>query len=368
MTMQPDAVNTILVVDDEAGMRSILSRSLWEAGFSCATAKDGEEALALLRDGVYAIMLCDLRMPGIDGMEVLERARAHDPDMVVIMVTALAGLSTALAAIRAGAYDYLTKPFQFEQVMLAVRRALEHRRLQLEVRGYTRDLEARVDERTEQMRRVGLEVITSLGLALEAKDEWTHDHSRRVGELSAALAAKLRLDNVACERVRLGGMLHDIGKIGVQEAILHKPGPLTAEEYRHVQLHADLGARILEPLRDLRDVVPFIRHHHERWDGGGYPDGLAGEAIPLGARIVSVADAYVAMYEDRPYRKGLSQDRIMNELRIGAQRQFDLHVVSALFDLFASGRIDRILAYSEQLPAYPVDGGQPLVLREMVDR
>jgi putative two-component system response regulator len=355
MQLQPDAVDTILIVDDEAGMRSILSRSLWEAGFPCTTAKDGEEALALLRDGVYAIMLCDIRMPGMDGIQVLERVRVHDPDMVVIMVTALAGLTTALEAIRAGAYDYLTKPFQLEQVTLAVRRALDHRRLRLENRGYTRDLEARVQERTAQMRRVGQEVITSLGLALEAKDEWTHDHSRRVGVLAGALAAKLGLDDETCARVELGGMLHDIGKIGVREAVLHKPGPLTADEYHHVQLHADLGARILEPLHDLRDIVPFIRHHHERWDGGGYPDGLASEAIPLGARIVCVADAYVAMYEDRPYRKGLSADQILTELRIGARRQFDLHVVSALFDLYAAGRVDRILSYSEKLPIYPVE-------------
>lgn len=335
----------ILVVDDEPGIRNALARGLFEAGYQCVTAADAQEALDRLRQGRYALMLCDIRMPGMDGLELLGHALGHDPDMVVIMVTALASLPTALGAIRAGAYDYVTKPFQLTEVELVVRRALDHRRLRLENRGYVTHLEELVDERTAQVRRIGLSVITSLGLALEAKDEWTHDHSRRVAELSGALGTQLGLTEAQCADLRLAGMLHDLGKIGVREAVLHKPSQLSPDEYRHVKLHPELGARILSPLQDLAHIVPFIRHHHERWDGDGYPDGLAGEAIPFGARILSLADAYVAMREHRPYRPSLSQDRALGELHIGARRQFDLHVVSAMVDLHRSGRLDQIDAH-----------------------
>jgi len=344
LSLQPAASppEYILVVDDEPGVRNVLTRGLWEAGYQCTSAGEGREALARLRQGRFAVMLCDIRMPGMDGLELLPQALQQDPDLTVIMVTALAGLQTALGAIRAGAYDYITKPFQLAEVELVVRRAMEHRRLRLENRAYLSHLEDLVEQRTRQLRAVHVDLITSLALALEAKDEWTHDHSRRVAQLAAALGTQLGLPSEECGSLRLAGMLHDIGKIGVREAVLHKTGTLTVEEYRHIKLHPELGARILSPLADLTHVVPAIRHHHERWDGSGYPDGLAGEAIPLHARIVGLADAYVAMREHRPYRRGMPKERALAEIRLGARRQFDLHMVSALLELDRSGRLERL--------------------------
>jgi putative two-component system response regulator len=337
MTSPGAAPEYILVVDDEVGVRQALARGLWDAGYQTVTAGDGREALARLRQGRCAVMLCDVRMPGMDGIELLGHVVALDPDMPVIMVTALAGLQTATAAIRAGAYDYVTKPFQFAEVEMAVERALTYRRLRMENRRHTEELELLVEERTRQLREAALGVIGSLGLALEAKDEWTHDHSRRVAELSGWLGKQLGLSNEQCSDLRLAGMLHDIGKIGVRESVLHKAGTLTADEYNHIKLHPDLGARILTPLHELNHIIPFIRHHHERWDGTGYPSRLSGEDIPAGARIIGVADAYVAMREKRPYRKGLTADRALTEIRIGARRQFDLHVVGALTELSSEG-------------------------------
>lgn len=330
----------LLIVDDEPVVRQSLARGLMEAGYACILAADGREALQKLRQGNIDVLLCDIRMPGMDGMEVLRQALRQDPDLLVVMVTALAGLQTALEALRSGAYDYITKPFSFEEIGAVVKRAMAYRQLRLENRHHLVHLEEMVEERTRQIKDIALGVITSLGLALEAKDEWTHDHSRRVAELAALLGRQLRLDDGMIADLRMAGMLHDIGKIGIREAVLHKPGELTAAEFTHIKLHPDLGARILSPLRELERMIPFIRHHHERWDGRGYPDGLSGEAIPLGARIIGVADAYVAMREHRPYRKGMSMDRTLNQLRIGAHHQFDLQIVGALLYLYERGILE----------------------------
>jgi response regulator RpfG family c-di-GMP phosphodiesterase len=345
----------ILVVDDEPAVRESLARGLWAKGHSCATAADATEALERLAQARYAVLLCDIRMPGMDGMELLRQALARDPDMEVIMVTAMAGIDTALTAIRQGAYDYLTKPFRLEEVELAVKRALEHRRLRLENRVHVEHLEKMVALRTTQVQELAINVITSLGLALEAKDPWTHDHSRRVGDLAMHLGQQLGLDESRCKALRLAGTLHDLGKIGVNEAVLLKPGRLTPEEYIHIKLHPELGARILSPLPELAPIIPFIRHHHERWDGSGYPDGLVGEAIPHGARILAVADVYVAMRENRPYRAGMAKERVLKEMRLGAQRLFDVHSIGALLALDSAHVLDELdHSYPQEIPSVDV--------------
>jgi putative two-component system response regulator len=216
-------------------------------------------------------------------------------------------------------------------------------------------LEQLVDQRTRQVRESIASVIACLSLALEAKDAWTHDHSRRVAALAGQLGVALGLNAAQCADLRLAGHLHDIGKIGVRQAVLHKPGLLTPAEYAHVKQHPDLGARILAPVQDLRPILPFVRGHHERWDGTGYPDRLAGEAIPLGARILAVADAYVALREDRPYRPGCTKQRCLTELRFGARRQFDLEVFGALLDLDQQGVLDALdQAFPQDLPILQV--------------
>jgi putative two-component system response regulator len=344
----PTAGDFVLIVDDEPTVRQTLARGLMTVGYQCITAVDGRDALARLEQGRFAVMLCDVRMPGMDGLELLGHAVARDPDMPVVMVTALAGVQTAVSALRAGAYDYITKPFTFTEVELTVARALEYRRLRLQNRQYVEHLEELVEQRARQVREIAVGVLTSLGFALEAKDEWTHSHSRRVADLSAHLGRELGLTMDQCSDLRLAGMLHDIGKIGVREAVLHKDGRLTEAEYAHIKVHPDLGARILSPLQELDRIVPFIRHHHERWDGGGYPDHLAGDDIPYGARIVCVADAYVAMREHRPYRRPMPLDQVLGEVRNGNRRQFDFDVAGALMTLHQNGTLERLdAAYVE---------------------
>lgn len=351
MTTTETPAPTVLIVDDEPGIRDSLARHLWNAGFRCATAADGAAALILLQQSHFAVMLCDVRMPGMDGIELLPHVHECDPDLPVIMLTAFASLQMAIAATRAGAYDYITKPFQLDEVELAVRRALETAKLRAENRRYVVHLEELVEERTAHLRRIGMGVVTALALTLEAKDEWTHDHSRRVANLAAALGAQAGLPHAEVETLRLAGLLHDIGKIGVREAVLHKPEALTAEEMRHIRQHPELGAHILAPLDDLKLITPMVRHHHERWDGAGYPNGLAADDIPVGARILGVADAYTAMREDRPYRAGQTREYALRELRLGARRQFDLHVVAALLALDERHRLEALdSTFPEDLP------------------
>jgi len=231
--------------------------------------------------------------------------------------------------VRQGAYDYVTKPFNLGEVTLSVERALEKRRLELEIRDYQLHLEQKVEEQAQKIRTAFLNAITSLAYALEAKDKYTSGHSQRVAGISVAIAAELGLSKTEIEKIRLAGLIHDIGKIGVREAVLNKPGKVSAKEYQHILSHSDIGEHILTPIVEDEAILKAVRHHHERYDGRGYPDGLSGEQIPLGARILAVADAYDAMKSERPYRGAMSVETACAEIERGKGTQFDPEVVDA---------------------------------------
>ena len=321
----------VMVVDDEQLVSAILARYLSQVGYSCVTADSGAEALGKLREHPYDLALCDVRMPGMDGIELLKSIKEYDEDIAVIMVSAVDNREVAVEAMRAGAYDYVIKPFHFEEVLISVQRALENRRLLLERKVYQRDLERKVEERTrelaeknEELQRLFISAIESIVLALQAKDEYTEGHSRRVSAHAIAIAREQSLPEKEVENIGLAALLHDIGKVGTKESILNKPGKLTAEEGDHIRSHPLVAASILA----------YIKHVHEAYDGSGYPEGLAGDRIPLGARIIAVADVFDAMTSLRPYRPAMEESVVLEHLRREAGKQFDPSVVDAFLRVY----------------------------------
>ena len=346
MTDDPESQGDkrVMVVDDEQLVSAILARYLSQVGYSCVTAESGAEALGKLREHPCDLALCDVRMPGMDGIELLKSIKEYDEDIAVIMVSAVDNREVAVEAMRAGAYDYVIKPFHFEEVLISVQRALENRRLLLERKVYQRDLERKVEERTrelaeknEELQRLFISAIESIVLALQAKDEYTEGHSRRVSAHAIAIATEQSLPEKEVENIGLAALLHDIGKVGTKESILNKPGKLTAEEGDHIRSHPLVAASILEPITPLGDIIAYIKHVHEAYDGSGYPEGLAGDRIPLGARIIAVADVFDAMTSLRPYRPAMEESVVLDHLRREAGKQFDPSVVDAFLKVYRQG-------------------------------
>ena len=319
-----------LVVDDEPHLRSILARLLTAEGFTCRQAGNGREALGELEREPAQLVVSDIRMPEMDGIQLLPELRRRWPDTAVVMVTAVSDVKSAIWCLTQGALDYVAKPFQVEDVQARVRQALEKRRLLLENRDYQQNLERKVDVQARRIEELFVVGVQSLAHALEAKDPYTRGHSARVASYATTVARGLGLDGTALEELRIGAELHDVGKIGVRESVLNKPAKLTEEEYLHIMEHTVIGEKILTPLlRDRPRILQVVRSHHERIDGGGLPDGLRGDAIPFAARIVTVVDAFDAMTTGRAYRPPMPPTAVMEELRTEAGRQFDAAVVGA---------------------------------------
>jgi putative nucleotidyltransferase with HDIG domain len=324
----------ILVVDDEEAIREVISTLLDAQGFRCTTCVNGKVGLEAFRKDSYDLVLSDIVMPEMDGLKLLAELRMADPDVPAIMVTAMHDISIALEAIRAGAYDYILKPFEKDQLYLSVRRALEHRRLVMENRTYQSDLEQLVAERTRQL-SIALQdleqsydyTLEALGGALDAKDAETEGHCQRVTAFTITIAKAMGVDNSLLRQIARGAFLHDIGKMGVPDQILRKPGPLTPEEREIMRRHCDIGFAVLERIPFLKEAAEIVLAHQEFFDGTGYPRGLKGEQIPLGARIFAVADTLDAMISDRPYRKALPISAARDEIRRFSGTQFDPQVV-----------------------------------------
>ncbi|MBP6773492.1 MAG: response regulator [Gemmatimonadaceae bacterium] len=319
-----------LIVDDEAPLRVLLRRLMEAEGFACDEASSGDEAMALLRAHPVPLVLSDFHMPRMDGGVLLREIQAAFPETAVVMITAVSDVDIAVRCLEAGALDYLTKPFSIEEVRARVNQALEKRRLLLENRAYRTELEERVAMQARKYEELFLASLQSLADALEVKDAYTWGHSTRVQRYAMAIAREIGVGAVLLEQLELGSRLHDIGKIGVREAVLNKDGPLTDEEYAHVMEHPVIGWRLLAPLlREMPHALAVVRSHHERFDGHGMPDHLRGHEIPLEARITAVADSFDAMTSGRVYRMGMSVDDAVSELRRCAGTQFDPACVAA---------------------------------------
>jgi putative nucleotidyltransferase with HDIG domain len=331
----------ILVVDDEDAIREIVCSMLAAANYKTRQASSGLKALALLDAGEeFELMLSDLMMADLDGIGLLERTKEGYPDMPVVIVTAVHDISVALAAIRNGAYDYLLKPFEREQLLATVRRALENRRLKMENRKYQTDLERMVEARTEQLQKAMADLERSYGMTLEAlggaldlKDAETEGHSRRVTVFTIAIARAMGLSKDQIDVIARGAFLHDIGKMAIPDAILRKPGKLDAEEVTIMREHCYHGYQILKKIPFLKEAAEIVYAHQEHYDGSGYPRQLKGEEIPLGARIFSVADTLDAITSDRPYRAAQSWSKASEEINAWSGRQFDPEVVAKFIEM-----------------------------------
>jgi response regulator RpfG family c-di-GMP phosphodiesterase len=320
----------VLVIDDDQAIRFFLQKRLSEAGYVTDVAEDGLQAMQMIRQGIYHLVVCDVRLPDTDGLEILRSVHQGDEDLAFIMVTAVTDVNVVIPALKAGAYDYLVKPFNVEEVLLSIERALEKRSLRIENRLYQQTLESRVLERTRELVKKNrdlsnllLNTIESLVSTLEAKDTYTEGHSWKVALLAASLSRRLNLEPTVVENISLAGLLHDIGKIGVKDSILNKASKLTPAEYEHIRRHPVIGEKILAPLEPLRVLLPCVRHHHEWWNGAGYPDCLVADKIPLEARILTIADAYDAITSERAYRPARSRAEALDIISDAAGKQFD---------------------------------------------
>jgi putative nucleotidyltransferase with HDIG domain len=325
----------ILVVDDEEAIREIVCSMLTAAHYQCSQASSGKNALAVLESGEqFELMLSDLMMADLDGMGLLERTKEKFPEMPVVMVTAVHDISAALKAIRDGAYDYLLKPFEREQLLATVHRALENRRLRKENQDYQNKLETLVKARTQQLQKTMSDLersyditLQALGGALDMKDAETEGHSKRVTAFTIAIARQLGLSPEQIRVIARGAFLHDIGKMAIPDAILRKPAALDPDETAIVREHCYRGFQILRNIPFLAEAAEIVYSHQERWDGTGYPRGLKGEEIPLGARIFSIADTLDAITSDRPYRPAQSVAAALKEIKAWRGRQFDPRIV-----------------------------------------
>jgi len=347
----------VLFIDDETNILKALQRLMRNEPWKVLTASRGSEALELIDKARPQVVVSDQRMPEISGVDLLQAVRQKHPDVIRILLTGYTEMNVAVEAINRGEiFRLVTKPWNDEELKATLRQAFDTYELKSEIRRLNqvtreqnlrlqelnRDLEVTVHERTKQLfdkhqelRIAYIQTIKALAEAVDAKDPYTRGHSERVGVYASKMGRELGLPKDQIERVYIAGLLHDLGKIGVRDAVIRKPAKLTDEEYLEIQEHPEIGARILAPVQFLADVVTCVRHHHEWYDGSarGYPHRLAGDQIPLPSRIILVADTVEAMTSDRPYRTALDLDRVLAEVRTFSGSQFDPICAAAMLRL-----------------------------------
>jgi response regulator RpfG family c-di-GMP phosphodiesterase len=332
-----DVPISLLVVDDEEPIRNALKKFLTQQGYDVHTAPSGDDALRVLQRQKISVMLLDVRMPGRSGIDLVPLALEIEPAVAILMLTAVNDATSAALCMQRGAMDYLTKPIDLADLARAILRAIRRRDSQLEQANLNQWLKEEVAVRTAELRReraklerLSVATLEALVNAQEAKDPFIRGHSTRVADLGAMIAGEMGLGDEVVEQIRMAGRLHDIGKIGVREEILNKEGPLTAEEYELVKQHVEVGSQILAPLVHLGDVIAFVRGHHERWDGKGYPDHLQGDTIPLGGRILAASEIFDALTTARPYQEKMPPDVAVTRMRDLAGSVLDPEICRAL--------------------------------------
>jgi response regulator RpfG family c-di-GMP phosphodiesterase len=330
----------VLVLDDEPAVCALLSERLSMEGYDCKTCSSGEEALAAMQHAPFDVVISDIRMPGMSGMEFLAQAHERHPHSAFVMVTAEDDLRVAIQAMKQGAADYLVKPIQLEALLGSVERALDVKRMETELENYRHKLEGMVDARTKQlqsaMRRIELtydETLEALGAALDLRDTETAGHSERVRRYCLEMATAIGCSQDELKQISRGAYLHDIGKIGIPDSILLKEGKLTAEEMAIMQAHVRIGYDLVCRIAFLAPAAAIVLTHQERYDGTGYPQGLMGSEIPIGSRVFAIADTLDAMTSDRPYRRALPISTARAEVERESGRQFDPEVVRVFLSI-----------------------------------
>jgi response regulator RpfG family c-di-GMP phosphodiesterase len=335
MSAPPATPGSVLIVEDDAHVRQLLHEIFASNGYRCRLASNGQEALDAFVTERPPLTLTDVKMPVMDGLEFVKRAHTLDPDAVMLILTGVGDVKTAVESLTGGAYDFILKPVMPQELLQAAQRALEHGQLLARRREEHETLERRVAEATRelnltlrQLEATYRSTLEALGSAIDTRDVGTHSHSRRVRGYTLRMARAHGLPQPEMRDLEHGVLLHDIGKIGIPDSILLKPGPLTPDEWKVMQRHPEIGHQIIKEIPFLKGAVPVVYHHHERWDGTGYPLGLRGEAIPLAARVFAVADAFDAMTFERPYSRALSLEAARHEILRCAGTHFDPAVVA----------------------------------------
>lgn len=327
----------VLVVDDEEVIRTSLARFLRARGFDVTTAESGRQALVAMQDEKFVAMLSDIRMPEMTGLELVPQAHAVDADLAIIMLTAVNDAPTATEALGLGAMDYLMKPVELGDLATALERALHKRALAIEQRKVERLIREEVAAQTEELRlererlhSMVVETVQALVRAQETKDPFLRGHSDRVADLAGSIASALGLGDDEVDMIRMAARVMDVGKIGIRESVLNKPGALSTEEFAHVQSHVTMSVEILSPIKPLHDVLDPVRHHHEHFDGTGYPAGLSGTQISIGGRILAAADTYDALTSRRAWREPMSPGEAVAFLEERSGSLLDPEVFGAL--------------------------------------
>ncbi len=319
---------SILIVDDEKTVRRSLNRCLSLRGFSCTEASSADEALESMKNNPADLVILDIMMPGTSGSEFLPRLKRSFPDTAVVMATAVVEPDTIVKCMKNGAYDYITKPFDVDQLVSNINSVLEKRKLEQSLKQKSQVLEGKVEEQAKELQRLFIDAVESLVSALEAKDKYTAGHSRRVTKIAMETASIMGLKGEDLDNLRWSALLHDIGKIGIDPTIQNKPGELTPQEYDYILTHCVIGPSIVQPLVNDK-IIEIIKHHHDSYDGTGLKQKVSRENIPLGSRILAAADSFDAMTSDRPYRSSISVSEAIIEIKRCAGTQFDPEVVNA---------------------------------------
>ncbi len=333
----------ILIVDDDKQMTRMLYRFLSLEGYVCKIAYNGKEAIQELLTNEYNLCLLDVNIPDISGLEILSRIKSEDLLVSIIMMTGSGESSMIISAMRAGADDYLKKPFEMEEVLLCVQRAIKINYLRFENRKYRYFLEKEVTRKTEKIRKSYYDIIRAFSQSIEMRDSYTGGHNRRVSVIAELLGKAMGFSLEKQEELRNGGMLHDIGKIAIPDTILKKKGMLTDEEFSEIRKHPMHGYNILKGMDSVSPYIPYVLYHHERYDGKGYPGRLSGEEIPVEARILSLADALDAMTSDRSYRKTMTDKEAYEEIISCSGTQFDPKIVGVFSDLWERNLVQSLL-------------------------
>ena len=333
----------ILVIDDDTQVTGLLSVVLVQNGYECLTSNSPHDALEMLKKNegnAICLALVDIILPGMDGIDLMERIRDEFPRVGTVAISGENNMKLGVEAMRRGALDFITKPFQIEFILPRIQKAIDRVHLERDNREYQLYLEEKVENRTNALlekhrtlQKLYINTVEAIVRAIEAKDAYTVGHSKRVSKYCRRIAAKMGIDSDNLQDIEIAGLLHDVGKIGISDTILGKPSKLTIEEYETIKEHPSISLKIIEPIQEFKKVKEYVKYHHEKYDGTGYPDQLKGEDIPLGARILSVADAFDTMWIGRHYHAPWDLDTVIKEFQKNRGTQFDPRVVDVFVEL-----------------------------------